>query len=82
MTGPTPQLLADAAELIITGGEPTARQLQVNLGIGATRARRLLTLLEQHGVVGPVNEGRQRDVLVTRDQLTQVLNSLPQEGTP
>lgn len=75
--GADAQLLREAAELIITQRFASGSFLQRKLRVGFAKASRLLDLLEQHGVVGPAQGSRARDVLVADDQVATVLAALP-----
>jgi S-DNA-T family DNA segregation ATPase FtsK/SpoIIIE len=61
---PDDDLFMEAAECVIRSGKASASLLQRRLRIGYARAARLLDLLEEHGVVGPADGARPRDVLV------------------
>lgn len=71
-----PELLCQAAELVIQAQFPSPSMLQRRLWIGYATAAKVLDRLEQAGVVGPAAGIRQRDVLVTPDQLPDVLAKL------
>lgn len=71
-----PELLCQAAELVIQTQFPSPSMLQRRLWIGFATAANVLDRLEQAGVVGPAAGIRPRDVLVTPDQLLDVLATL------
>lgn len=50
--------------------------IQRKLGIGHDKARRLMNLLEENGIVGPPRGTVSRDVLVRADQVREVLQSM------
>jgi DNA segregation ATPase FtsK/SpoIIIE, S-DNA-T family len=57
-------LFANALRVIVNSRKGSASLLQRKLSIGYNRAARLLDELEEHGVVGPVNGSKPRDVLI------------------
>lgn len=55
----------NALRVIVSAQKGSASLLQRKLSIGYNRAARLLDELEEHGVVGPPNGSKPRDVLIT-----------------
>jgi S-DNA-T family DNA segregation ATPase FtsK/SpoIIIE len=74
------RLIRDAAKHVVNTQSTSGVDLQRRFHIGARKAARLLQVLEDHGVVGPREEGKARDLLVDRTQLAGVLGSLPGPG--
>lgn len=70
------ELLGEARELIVEEGKASASFLQRRLKVGYARAARLLDLLEERGVVGPVNGAKPREILVKKGEM-----SLHEQGT-
>ncbi|HVZ11191.1 MAG TPA: DNA translocase FtsK 4TM domain-containing protein [Candidatus Paceibacterota bacterium] len=61
------EMYGQAKEIVIQTQKASTSYLQRRLGLGYTRAARLLDLLEQNGVVGPANGAKPRDVYVRPD---------------
>ena len=60
--GDEDELLGQAREIIISSGKASTSWLQRKLGIGYSRAAKLIDLLEEKGVVGPANGSKAREV--------------------
>ncbi len=55
----------EAKELVIQAGKASASLLQRRLRVGYARAARLLDLMEDHGVIGPAEGAKPREILVS-----------------
>lgn len=56
-------LYEEARETVISAGKASTSYLQRKLGVGYSRAARLMDLLEERGVIGPANGSKPREVL-------------------
>lgn len=60
--GDEDELLSQAHEIVVESGKASTSWLQRKLGIGYSRAAKLIDLLESKGVVGPANGSKAREV--------------------
>lgn len=70
------ELLTAAAELVITTQFGSTSMLQRKLTLGYARAADLIHQLEQHGILGPANGARARDVLYTPENIDDALRAI------
>lgn len=56
-------LYEDARTTVMEAGKASTSYLQRKLGVGYARAAKLIDMLEEHGVVGPGNGAKPREVL-------------------
>jgi S-DNA-T family DNA segregation ATPase FtsK/SpoIIIE len=65
-------LWIDAADIIMAGGHASVSMLQRRLGIGYTRAGRLMDILEHKGMVGSYEGSKPRTVLISPETWEQM----------
>jgi len=68
------ELYDQALELVVNTGKASTSSLQRRLRVGYSRAARLIDMLEQNGVVSPLDGSRPRTVLITREELNNISN--------
>lgn len=67
------ELLYDAAMTIVSTGQASVSFLQRRLSIGNPRAARIMDQLEMKGVVGGSKGAKPRDILMSPDEIEQLL---------
>ncbi len=65
-------LLPRAVELVMKAGMASTSGLQRSLGVGHSRAGRLMDQMEKKGYIGPYQGSKPRDVIITPDQWNEL----------
>ncbi len=71
------ELYEEARRLVVLHQQASTSMLQRRLKVGYSRAARLLDLLEEHGIVGPSEGAKGREVLVTEHELAERAQEAP-----
>ncbi|CEK17721.1 DNA translocase FtsK [Chthonomonas calidirosea] len=67
------RLFAQAVRLVVNNGQASTSMLQRRFRIGYTRAARIVEMMEERGIVGPLSGARPREILISRDEAERLL---------
>ena len=71
------QLLPDAVELVMSTGQASSSNIQRRLGVGYTRAARLVDTMEELRIIGPSAGGNKpREILMTEEQAKELVKNI------
>ena len=68
-------LLWDAARIVVESGLGSTSGLQRRLKVGYARAGRIMDMLEEHGVVGPPDGSKPREVMLDAEALEALIET-------
>lgn len=71
--GERDELFGKAAELVIDSGQASVAMLQRRFKVGYQRAARIIDQMEEYRVIGPYEGTKPRQVLMTRNELNEML---------
>ena len=74
------ELLYNVGRYCIENEQCSINSIQNQFGVGFNKAQRIVTLLEERGIVSPKNGTKARDILVNLDELDQMFGQEPQES--
>ena len=57
------ELYGAAQDAVVAAGKASTSYIQRKLGVGYSRAAKLMDLLEEHGVIGPANGSKPREII-------------------
>ncbi|MBI3252000.1 MAG: DNA translocase FtsK, partial [Candidatus Omnitrophica bacterium] len=60
------EIYDEAKRVVLEGGQASVSMVQRRLGVGYTRAARLIDMMEEDGIVGPYRGAKPREILVER----------------
>jgi S-DNA-T family DNA segregation ATPase FtsK/SpoIIIE len=66
------ELFEAAVKLVVTNGHASTSMLQRRFKIGYTRAARLVDMMEERNIVGPLDGAKPREILVSKDEIDEM----------
>jgi len=73
-------LLWEAAQMVVSAGMGSTSGVQRRFRVGYSRAGRIMDMLEQHGIVGPPDGSKPREVLLSPQELDELMREAGIEG--
>ena len=73
------KLYDEAVNVVLQTGQASVSILQRRLGIGYTRAARLIDMMEEDGIVGPYQGSKPREILIDREEYLRKMSGIPPE---
>ncbi|MBC7805341.1 MAG: DUF87 domain-containing protein [Akkermansiaceae bacterium] len=77
MTDSEDELFEPAVKLVVTNGQASTSMLQRRFKVGYTRAARLVDLMQERGIVGPLDGAKPRDILMSRPEVDAMFGGAP-----
>jgi S-DNA-T family DNA segregation ATPase FtsK/SpoIIIE len=68
------ELFEQAVRLIVMGGHASTSMIQRKFKIGYTRAARLVDMMEEQGIVGPLDGAKPREILISKADLDNLFS--------
>lgn len=65
-------LFERAVRLVVNNGQASTSMLQRRFRIGYARAARIVEMMEERGIVGPLNGAKPREILVSKDEVERL----------
>lgn len=81
MTDSEDELFEPAVKLVVTNGQASTSMLQRRFKVGYTRAARLVDLMQERGIVGPLDGAKPRDILMSRPEVDAMFGGAPKLQT-
>ncbi len=71
------EMLPAAVDVILETGQASVSMLQRRLKLGYARAARIVDEMEEHGIVGPFQGSKPRNILITKEQWAAMQSGQP-----
>ncbi len=75
-SGERDEMFEDVARLVLSNGIASTSMVQRRFKVGYNRAGRIMDQLEQYGVVGPSQGGKVREILMSKDQFEEMMETI------